>query len=100
MSEVRNINVNKLDSIIDKINLIDIREEDEYEEKSLKYSKNIPMNELLENYDEYLDMDKEYYFICRSGRRSLMAAYQLAEEGYNIVNVSGGIEEYTGKNIN
>lgn len=53
MNEFRNINVNELEDIMDKINLIDIREKDEYELKSLKYTKNIPMHELLENYDDY-----------------------------------------------
>lgn len=100
MSDFRNIEVNKLEEIMDKINLIDIREKDEYESRSLKYAKNIPMHELLDNYEEYLDIDEEYYLICETGRRSMITAYELAEAGYNIMNVTGGTSAYCGKKLN
>ena len=58
MNEFKNINVNELEDIMDKINLIDIREKDEYTLKSLKNTKNIPMHELLDNYDEFLKIDE------------------------------------------
>ena len=100
MSEFRNINVNELEDIMDKINLIDIREKDEYALKSLKYTKNIPMHELLDNYEDYLNTDEEYYLICESGRRSFITAAELADAGYNVINVTGGTSGYYGKKFN
>lgn len=99
MNEFRNVNVNELESIMDKINLIDIREVDECESKSIKYAKNIPMHDLLENYEEYLDINEEYYLICETGRRSFITAAELIHAGYKVVNVSGGISGYLGKNL-
>ena len=100
MNSFKNINVNELEEIMDKINLIDIRESDEYDMRSLKYTKNIPMHELLDNYEEYLDMNKEYYLICETGRRSMITAVELADLGYNIVNVTGGTSGYNGDKLN
>ncbi|MGN0144215.1 MAG: rhodanese-like domain-containing protein [Clostridium sp.] len=100
MSNFKNIRVNELEEIMDKINLIDIREEEEYALKSLKYAKNIPMHELLDNYEEYLDIDKEYYLICETGRRSMITAAELADAGYNIINVVGGTSGYSGNKLN
>ena len=100
MNEFKNINVNELEDIMDKINLIDIREKDEYTLKSLKYTKNIPMHELLDNYDEYLKIDEEYYLICETGRRSFITAAELADAGYKVINVVGGTSGYLGKKLN
>lgn len=100
MSNFENINVNELEEIMDKINLIDIRERDEYVLKSLKYTKNIPMHELLENYEEYLDINKEYYLICETGRRSMITAAELADAGYKVINVTGGTSGYFGEKFN
>lgn len=100
MNEFRNINVNELEDIMDKINLIDIREKDEYALRSLKYTKNIPMHELLDNYEDYLDLDEEYYLICETGRRSFITAAELADAGYKVINVAGGTSGYSGKKFN
>ncbi|WP_294401832.1 rhodanese-like domain-containing protein [uncultured Clostridium sp.] len=100
MNEFRNVNVNELEEIMDKINLIDIRESDEYALRSLKYTKNIPMHELIYNCDDYLNMDEEYYLICETGRRSFVTAAELAECGYNVINVTGGTSGYSGDKLN
>lgn len=48
------VNVNDIDSLIGKIELIDIREPFEYGRGSIKSAKNIPMQTLLNNPDKYL----------------------------------------------
>lgn len=93
-----NISVNKIDELLGNIELIDIREDYEYNEGSIRTAKNIPMKELLMYPDEYMDKDKQYYILCRSGARSARTCMQLREEGYNVVNVSGGFIEYNGSN--
>ena len=91
------VNVNDIDSLIGKIELIDIREPFEYGRGSIKSAKNIPMQTLLNNPDKYLKKDKEYYIVCQSGGRSSMACNNLRQKGFNVINVSGGIGSYLGK---
>ena len=92
------VNVNDIDNLIGKIDLIDIREPFEYKGGSIKSAKNIPMQTLLSNPDKYLNKDKEYYIVCQSGGRSSMACNGLRQKGFNVINVAGGIGSYLGKN--
>ncbi len=90
------INVNDIDNLIGKINLIDIREPYEYRSGSIKTAKNIPMGELLGEPDKYLEKDKEYHIICQSGGRSARACNKLTGLGFDVVNVAGGVGSYAG----
>ena len=90
------INVNDIDNLIGKVELIDIREPYEYKSGSLKTSKNIPMGNLLTNPDKYLSKDKTYYIMCHSGGRSGRTTRLLTKQGFNVVDVAGGIGSYVG----
>ena len=96
----RSVEIDDIDSIIDKINLIDIREPYEYEDYSIKTAKNIPMKLLLAQPEKYLNKDKEYYILCEHAVRSSSACYALDEMGYNVVNVLRGMSEYYWVNSN
>lgn len=98
--ETKVINVNDIDQLIGKVELIDIREPYEYESGSLKNSKNIPMRTLLESPERYLSKDKVYYIICHSGARSGRMVKYLAQQNFNVINVAGGIGSYVGPNMN
>ncbi len=90
------ININNIDSLLGKINLIDIREIYEYRNGSLKTARNIPMGDLLNNADRYLKKENEYYLMCQTGSRSSLACRRLNKEGFNVINVRGGIGAYRG----
>ena len=90
------INVNDIDELIGKVELIDIREDYEYKGGSIKSAKNIPMGELLNEPDKYLNKSKEYYIMCQSGGRSARACNNLTSQGFSVVNVSGGMGSYVG----
>ncbi len=92
------INVNNLDDLFGKINLIDIREPYEFKGGSLKGAKNIPMDTLLSNPDKYLNKEKTYYIMCLSGARSRVTCRNLTQKGFDVINVSGGIGSYVGIN--
>ncbi len=62
------------------LNLIDVREADEFASGHLPGAINLPLSDFLERYEE-LDKDKPYYIICRSGARSAQACAFLEEEG-------------------
>lgn len=90
------INVNDIDELIGKVELIDIREDYEYKGGSIKSAKNIPMGELLNEPGKYLNKSKEYYIMCQSGGRSARACNNLTSQGFNVINVSGGMGSYVG----
>ena len=77
------------------LNLIDVREADEFAEGHLPGAINLPLSDFLERYGE-LDKDKSYHIICRSGARSAQACAFLEEEGYDVTNVAGGTIAWMG----
>lgn len=90
------IHINDMDSLIGKVELIDIREPYEYQNGTLKTARNVPMGELLNEPDKYLVKGKKYYIMCQSGGRSTRATKALAKQGYQVVNVAGGMGAYVG----
>ncbi len=90
------LHVNDIDSLINKIKLIDIREPYEYQSGSIKSAKNIPMGNLLNEPKKYLNMEDTYYIICQSGARSSRACSILTKQGFDVINVSGGVGSYVG----
>ncbi len=97
-SNTNSIHVNEIDSIIEDINLIDIREPYECTYGCIRQSKNIPMGQLMSNPGRYLTKERKYYIICQSGGRSASAVSALSRDGYDVVNVKGGMSGYRGKN--
>lgn len=94
------IHVNDIESLLGKIDLIDIREPYEYERGSIQTAKNIPMGDLLENPANYLDKAKTYHIMCQSGGRSAMACQILSSNGYQVIDVAGGFGSYVGTKKN
>ncbi|SHI76933.1 rhodanese-like domain-containing protein [Parasporobacterium paucivorans] len=93
------IHVNEMDNLIGKVELIDIRESYEYQSGSIKTAKNIPMGNLLNAPEKYLSKDKTYYIMCQSGGRSGSACRELTSQGFNVLNVAGGMSSYRGTNL-
>ena len=75
----------------DDIELIDVREEWEWQIAKLPGARLIPLG-TLESSIGSLDRNKEIVLYCKSGVRSLHAAEFLANEGFRkLANLSGGI---------
>lgn len=91
------INVNDMDNLIGKVELVDIREPYEYKSGSIKTAKNIPMGNLLADPEKFLIKDKIYYIMCQSGARSARTTKELTKQGFNVFNVAGGMGSYSGK---
>lgn len=92
------IDIQDIDDLIGKINLIDIREGYEFQSGSIRSAKNIPMGELLSQPERYLKKDSKYYIMCQSGMRSGRSVNALKKAGYDVVNVRGGMGGYRGNN--
>ena len=73
-----------------EIQVLDVREQEEYDARHLDGVTLLPLSVLAERYPE-LDKNQPYYVICRSGKRSARACQFLEEEGYDVTNVQGGM---------
>ncbi len=89
------ITVNELKERLDAgedLNLIDVREEYEYDEQNLG-GQLIPLGELPDRIDEIENLkDEEVIVQCRSGNRSGKAKVFLESQGFtNVRNLTGGM---------
>ena len=70
--------------------LLDVREQQEYDEERIPGAQLLPLTELTVRYDE-LPKDREIIAQCRSGKRSAQATDFLRDQGYDVINMEGGI---------
>lgn len=89
---VNTISVEEFAKIIGKKNvrLIDVRTPKEYAEGHIAGAENIDVK--APDFTERIkDVNGKVAVYCRSGKRSLMAAEQLAVQGCKVYNLDGGI---------
>ena len=77
----------------EKLSLVDVREVEEFETLHLEGAQNLPLSQLADTYEQ-LDKDQLYYVICKSGMRSARACQFLAEQGYDVINLQGGMTAF------
>lgn len=96
MKEITPREVEKLLEEGKKLNIIDVREVDEVAAGKIPSAVNIPFGFIELRMDE-LNKDTEYIMVCRSGGRSGRAAQLLESEGFQVVNMTGGMLAWKGK---
>ena len=77
----------------ESLSVLDVREVEEFETLHLEGALNFPLSQLADTYEQ-LDKTQPYYVICKSGMRSARACQFLAEHGYEVVNVQGGMDAF------
>ncbi|MBC8078807.1 MAG: rhodanese-like domain-containing protein [Gorillibacterium sp.] len=77
------------------VQVIDVREPDEWVEGYIAGSKHIPLGQLMENQHK-LDPRHEIIIVCRSGGRAGRACELLSGKGFNVTNLVGGLLAWTG----
>lgn len=70
--------------------VLDVRQPEEFRAGHIVGSKLIPLNELGRRLNE-LPKDREIVCVCASGNRSRSATKALLRQGYNAVNMNGGM---------
>ena len=73
------------------LSVLDVREVEEFESLHLEGARNFPLSQLADTYEQ-LDKTQPYYVICKSGIRSARACQFLTGQGYEVVNVQGGMD--------
>lgn len=93
---IENISSNEFRKMLEKnpdsLEIIDVREPEEYAVVRIKGSKLIPLSIISIKVNE-IDWSKEVVLVCKSGARSSHIAKILSNSGKNVLNLSGGIYE-------
>ncbi|WP_050608289.1 DsrE/DsrF/DrsH-like family protein [Clostridium niameyense] len=76
-----------------KVLLLDVRDEIEVKNGTIKGAINIPLNELRNKINE-LPKNKEIWTYCQIGLRGYIAARILMSNGYKVKNLNGGYKTY------
>nr|WP_241266178.1 rhodanese-like domain-containing protein [Streptomyces boncukensis] len=74
--------------------LLDVREDDEWAAGRAEGALHIPMSDFvarLSELEERVGGSERIYVVCRVGGRSAQVAAYLAQQGYDAVNVDGGM---------
>lgn len=69
---------------------LDVRYPSEYRYDRLPGALNVPLNEVRNSFP-VLDRSREYIVYCQSGRRSSAAAFLLAQRGFTVSVLEGGL---------
>lgn len=73
--------------------LLDVREIDEFANGHIPQAINQPLSQL----DQFKgDKSKHYLIICQSGMRSQRATEYLKSQGYQAINIKGGMNAWIG----
>ncbi|MGD0591879.1 MAG: rhodanese-like domain-containing protein [Bacteroidota bacterium] len=84
----------------DSVVLLDVRTHQERNQKHIKGSLHIPVNELslkLKMLEKY--RQKEIICYCHSGSRSFMTTILLTKNGFKAANMKGGMIEWNSLNL-
>lgn len=73
------------------VQVVDVREDDEWREGHIDGATHIPLGSLAARVAE-LDRDQPVVMVCRSGNRSMVAAKTLTQAGFrDVANLEGGM---------
>ena len=76
------------------ISLVDVREKEERVMASIKGSIHVPMMAIPHQL-ELFNKDEPIYLFCHSGVRSAQACLYLEQQGFDSVNIIGGIHAWS-----
>lgn len=81
------------DDLPEGVVLLDVRENDEWAAGHAPHALHIPMGELSGRLEE-LPKDDDVFVVCRSGGRSARVTAFLNANGWDAVNVDGGMQSW------
>lgn len=99
MADIPEISVHETQKRVQNgVLLLDVREQNEYDEERIPSAQLLPLSELAARFDE-LPKDKEIIAQCRSGKRSAQATDFLRAQGYDVTNMEGGILRWKAEDL-
>jgi rhodanese-related sulfurtransferase len=79
--------------------LLDVREQNEYDEERIPGAQLLPLSELMARFEDELPQGREIVAQCRSGKRSAQATDFLRTQGYDVINMEGGILRWKAEDL-
>ena len=85
------LHVNDFEELVHKgtVRVIDVRTRSEFAEGHIAGAENVDVNQ--PEFIERLRLKGDVAVYCRTGKRSQKAAMMIAEQGYNVYDLGGGI---------
>lgn len=80
----------------EKLTILDVREIHEYAAGHIPSAENFPLSTLGSDFSK-LDKDQKYYVICQAGGRSAKAYDFLDAQGFDVINIEGGMNNWPGE---
>lgn len=77
--------------------IVDVRYEEEFEDGHIPEAILLPLPSLRQLADRTLDRTGKYIAVCRSGKRSAVAAFLLKQRGYEVVSMKAGMTGWEGE---
>jgi rhodanese-related sulfurtransferase len=91
VADLSNVDVQQARALIDEgALLVDVREDSEFEMGHAPGALHIPLAEVPDHLED-LPKDRQIVAVCRSGGRSSRAGQFLIEQGFDVVNLEGGM---------
>ena len=85
---------------LNKINILDVRKNSEFENKHIEGSINFPLGQIQENISE-INSKERLHVHCAGGYRSVIAISILKANGFdNLIDISGGFNEIRKTDLN
>jgi len=93
---MKSITVKELQKLMnnEQITLVDVREKGERVMASIRGSTHVPMTAIPYQL-EIFNKDEPIYLFCHSGVRSAQACLYLGQQGFDSVNIIGGIQAWS-----
>lgn len=91
MSDIPTVTVSELP---DDVLMVDVREPDEWAAGHAPGAVHIPMGDVPARLDELPATDDSLAVVCRSGGRSGRVVQWLVQQGFDVVNVEGGMQSW------
>lgn len=93
MDTVNNLPSATVDEIPEGAPVLDVREQNEWDAGHAPNAQHLPASELISRLGE-LPEDGDLYLVCRAGGRSAQATMWLNANGYDAINVRGGMDQW------
>ena len=100
-ADFRSVDADTFAQIIEDTTVVrlDVRTANEYAQGHIPNALLIDVTQadFMQKAEQLLPKDKTIALYCRSGRRSKTAAQQLAQHGYQVIELNTGFNSWTGK---
>ena len=83
----------EVSAVPDDAFVLDVREPDEWSAGHVEGALHIPMGQVQTRLEE-IPQDRRVVVVCRSGGRSARVTGYLRQQGYDVVNLDGGLSAW------